>query len=59
MERNSNLDITLTVKELLKAHSSLPNHSQLCEKKCLLEVLQSLDKPERIVVKEGKIIKFD
>lgn len=49
-------DTTLTVKELLKAHSDLPNHNQTCEKKCLLEVLQSFD---RTPVQEGEIIKFD
>jgi hypothetical protein len=48
-------DITLTVKELLKAHSALKNHSQTCEKKCLLEVLQSFD---RTVVNEGEVHKF-
>lgn len=51
---------TLTIRQLLKAHSDLPNHNQSCEKKCLLEVLQSLeDKPERRVVREGETIKFD
>lgn len=48
---------TLTIKQLLKAHSDLPNHNQTCEKKCLLEVLQSFDKP--IVVEEGEIINFN
>jgi hypothetical protein len=49
-------DITLTIKELLKAHSDLKNHDQSCEKKCLLEVLESLEKPT--IVNEGEVHKL-
>lgn len=50
-------DTTLTIEELLKAHSSLKNHNQTCEKQCLLAVLNSLSKPT--VVKEGEVVRFD
>jgi hypothetical protein len=60
MARNENIDATLTIKEMLDAHSALPTHNDACEKRCLLEVLQSLDKPmsKRIVVKPNTIHKI-
>lgn len=36
-------DLLLTIEELKKAHSSLPNHDKKCEKKCLLEMMKQFD----------------
>jgi hypothetical protein len=66
------MDETLSIKEILDAHNSLPNHNELCAKKCLLELLQSREETRTdnqlphshnrqnpIRVEEGEIIKFD
>lgn len=68
---NQDDDITLTIKELLAIHNSLPSHDQKCERRCFLDVLQSLEESrtdsklphsyagKAVRVEEGETVKFD
>lgn len=46
----------LSIQELLDAHNNLENHDRTCQKKCLTQLLESLDKPTPL--EPGQVIKF-